>query len=265
MGFAGSISRLPQVRCNLILFLRALSMSRALSQGVVLEAVDSDGWVTVQWASGSQNKYRYRPGAYDVQLLGSGLRATVATDAATAAAAGRHSGEWRDQSTKRYHCSVPGMVEGALCSHGGGILQVTNMLYRGCAQLSLDYSRTSLHFPVQQVSHWSCCGGVQLETPCKPADCSQGSAAADRFDSDEVTSSELDSLTQVSCPSPFVISAATREEMSHAPCSCALLFRAFRLRPSHRFTRGWGTKWTPQLRLACLHARSRIASRVTVC
>jgi hypothetical protein len=115
---SGAIQPFPVLAC---------SLSRALSQGVVLEAVDSDGWVTVQWASGSQNKYRYRQGAYDVQLLGSGMRATVATDAATATAAGRHSGEWRDQSTKGYHCSVPGMVEGALCSHGGGILQVTRL------------------------------------------------------------------------------------------------------------------------------------------
>ena len=122
----------------------------------------------------------------------------------------------------------------------------------------------SLHFTVQQVSHWSCCGGVQLETPCKPADCSQGSAAG-RFDSDEVTSSELDSLTQVSCPNRFAIAAATREVMSHEPHSCALLFRAFLLRSSHRFIRGWGTKWTRQLRLACMHARSLIAPRVTVC
>jgi acetyl-CoA acetyltransferase len=61
------------------------------------------------------------------------------------------------------------------------------------------------------------------------------------------------------------IAAATREVMSHEPRSCALLFRAFRLRSSHRFIRGWGTKWMRQLRLACMHARPLIAPRVTVC
>jgi hypothetical protein len=213
-------------------------LSLAFSQGIVLEALDCDGWVTVQWASGSQNKYRYRKGAHDVQLLGCGMQAAVAVDAATAAAAGGHGGEWRDQSTKRYHCSVPNMVEGALCSHSGGILQV---------------------------SHWSCCGSVHLETSCKPVDCSEGSASG-ILDSDEVTSSELDALTKAWCPSCFTVPAAPRQEMSHAPRSFALLFRAFRSRSSHLCIRGWDTKWSLQLRLACMQTRSRFtAPRVTFC
>ena len=95
------------------------------SQGVVNEGLDSDGWVVVQWASGSRNKYRYRQGAHDVQLLRSGMRAALAA----AAAAGDHSGEWRDKSSTRFHCSIPGNVEGALCSHEGGILQVASPFF----------------------------------------------------------------------------------------------------------------------------------------
>jgi hypothetical protein len=55
---------------------------------------------------------------------------------------------------------------------------------------------TRLHFMVSQVSHWSCCGALQLEAPCQLAGGSEGSAAS-KHDSDEVTSCELDTLMQV--------------------------------------------------------------------
>ena len=48
--------------------------------GQVTETVDSDGWIEVKWiANGSRNKYRYRPGAYDVVMSTSGSPASTTT------------------------------------------------------------------------------------------------------------------------------------------------------------------------------------------
>lgn len=160
-------------------------LNGARSKGVVIDALDSDGWVGVHWAHGVRAKYRYRRGAHDVQLGSSGSDFQVAASAA--AASGQHSGQWRCTSMTRYHCSIPSQVEGPLCVHGGGILQT---------------------------SHWSCCGVLQLEQPCKLA----RRSAAVHHDSDEVNSSEFDFLMQISSSFPnipFEIAAPIYTRLGH--------------------------------------------------
>ena len=98
---------------------RLRPLTLVVSEGTVIETLDTEGWIGVHWAYGTRAKYRYRRGAHDVQLVRSGFQAA----ATAAAASGRHSGQWRSNSISRYHCSIPSQVEGPLCVHGGGILQ----------------------------------------------------------------------------------------------------------------------------------------------